>query len=244
MGFRINFHGSRPVPEEAEAADLATQSLAGIACGFSAGTRLATRDGWRPVEALVPGDMVLTFDRGSQPIRSVERGFLWRGPSACPLPLWPLDVPEGVLDNTQPLMLLPEQTLLIESDLAEEIYGDPFVRLPASILDGVLGIRRTAPLLGSSVPVVSIAFESPEIVYANGAALVHCPPRKIGETLSIDRLHELHFEALACGVIPTLDDARRIVAALESAQAGAASPPRLPMVQTVPLLDALLIHAA
>ncbi|MCU0816565.1 MAG: Hint domain-containing protein, partial [Cypionkella sp.] len=47
--------------------DVAFVTLNTIAC-FTLGTRIDTVDGPRPVEALVPGDLVLTRDHGPQPL--------------------------------------------------------------------------------------------------------------------------------------------------------------------------------
>ena len=45
--------------------------------GLMAGTRVASNLGWRAVEALAPGDLVLTFDNGMQPIAEVRRSSIW-----------------------------------------------------------------------------------------------------------------------------------------------------------------------
>ena len=44
--------------------------------GLVAGTRIATAMGWRAVEAIAVGDLVLTFDNGLQPVvaEAVMRG--------------------------------------------------------------------------------------------------------------------------------------------------------------------------
>ena len=36
-------------------------------------------------------------------------------------------MPKGALGNAAPLTLLPGQQILVESDLAEDIFGDPFI---------------------------------------------------------------------------------------------------------------------
>lgn len=158
------------------------------ASGLAAGTLLATPQGWRPVEDLRVGDKVLTFDGGLQPVARIHKGLLWRGQGACPPALWPLKVPEGSLGNTQELQLLPEQNVLIESDAAEDIYGDPFALVPATALEGALGIERhpqTGPLA-----VFSLGFESDEIVYLNGSTLAFCPSRMDGSPVPLDEIDD------------------------------------------------------
>ena len=88
----------------------------GLADGLVAGTLVATLKGWRPVETINVGDLVLTFDRGLMPVRSITKGVHWDRPSSCPRPLLPLLVPKGVLGNNAVMTVLPEQSLMIESD--------------------------------------------------------------------------------------------------------------------------------
>ncbi|ARE39062.1 hypothetical protein RGUI_0921 [Rhodovulum sp. P5] len=177
MDFRINFEGCEPVfpqwgPTTGTPDRKAKPMMASLASGFAAGTEIATPDGPRPVETLTVGDPVLTFDNGPQPVRAIQRGVLWRGEVPCPLPLWPLEVPAGALGNATPLTLLPEQSILIESDVAEMLYGSPFVLMPARLMVGLMGIARRAPT--DVVEVVMPLFDEPQIAFANGSALVFC----------------------------------------------------------------------
>ncbi|SIO44576.1 Hint domain-containing protein [Rhodovulum sp. ES.010] len=220
MEVRIAFEGSEPVTDARGAPVSRTTpapgAIAGIASGFAAGTEIATTHGWRPVEALAPGVRVLTFDHGAQPVRAVQRGLLWRGWARCPQPLWPLTVPEGALGNSAPLTLLPEQSVLVESDLAEELYGDPFVLIQARYLEGVLGIHRVAPTLGRPVEVIVPLFDRPEITFANGAALVFCPAQGEGEPVPLHRLCEMQTaNEIDYGRPCAPHEARRLAAALQ-----------------------------
>ncbi|SLN70036.1 Hint domain-containing protein [Roseisalinus antarcticus] len=117
--------------------------------------------------------MVLTFDGGMQPVVSVRREILWAGTESCATETWPLHVPAGALGNRAAMTLLPSQPVLIESDTAEALYGDPFALVPASALEGYKGITRTRP--GPRIEVVVLVFEGDEIVFGNMGALFHCP---------------------------------------------------------------------
>lgn len=141
--------------------------------GIVAGTKVASTLGWRPIEAIDVGDEVLTFDGGMQPVLDITREVLWRGTAACPKHLWPLRVPIGALGNQDPMFLLPDQNVLIESDTAEEVLGDPFALMPAQALEGVSGIRRIRP--HQVLEVITLHFERDEVVFANVGALFHCP---------------------------------------------------------------------
>ncbi len=141
--------------------------------GLTQAAVVATPEGWCPVERLVAGTLVLTFDAGLKPLRGVQRRQMWAQKGPSPELTWPLDVPRGVLGNRSPVLLPPDLNLLVESDLAEQLYGDPFVLIPIKALDGMLGIERKRP--DGPLEVVNPIFDTDQVVFANGATLVHCP---------------------------------------------------------------------
>ncbi|MEL7211597.1 MAG: Hint domain-containing protein [Pseudomonadota bacterium] len=151
----------------------AWDGLAGVAAGLVAGTRVATRMGWRPVEAIAAGDEVLTFDHGLQTVIETRREVVWNANTSCPEHLWPLHVPAGALGNLQETHLLPEQHVLVESDAAEDYLGDPFAMLPAEALVGFRGITRQMPT--DLIEVVILHFRRDEVVFANIGALFYQP---------------------------------------------------------------------
>jgi len=148
-----------------------------IAEGLIAGTLVATDLGWQPVEDLQAGDRVVTFDNGLRPLKAVRIGTLWTAGSKAPRAVWPLEVPARALGNRTAIRLLPEQAVLIESDQAEELFGDPFTMVAAGTLDGFKGIARVAP--ERELTVVSLEFDRDEVVYASGTTLVHCPNHRV-----------------------------------------------------------------
>ena len=160
----------------------------GLASGLVAGTMVATATGWRPVEAIAKGDLVLTFDHGMQPVASVTRGQLWQSGENCPKSLWPLKVPEGALGNLEDVVLLPEQLTLVESDAADSLFDDPFAMLTAADLVGYRGIHRIAPM--GEIEVVQLHFENDEVVFAAAGMLVHCATRRV---LTVDELLGRHL---------------------------------------------------
>jgi hypothetical protein len=155
--------------------------------GFAAGALVATHLGWRPVEALTTGDHVLTFDNGLQPITAVTRGAYWLAPGDCPDHLLPISVPVGVLGNDRPMTLLPEQSVMVESDAAEELLGDPFALISAEGLLGFKGIHRMRPW--QAFDVVTLHFVQDQVIYADGGALVYCPAAIAG-VASVDFMTE------------------------------------------------------
>lgn len=145
----------------------------GVMVGLVAGTRVATAMGWRSIEAIATGDKVLTFDAGLQTVMQVTRVPLWSGQTDCPKRFWPLEVPAGALGNRDVMQLPPNQNVMIESDAAEEMYGDPFSLIPAAALDGVNGICRVPPTEG--LEVIVLRFADDQVVFGNNGALFFCP---------------------------------------------------------------------
>lgn len=148
--------------------------------GIIAGTRIATDAGWRAVETLSPGDAVLTLEGGYQRLVGL-RSF--RFSQSVPPPVtWPLIVPRGALDCREPMLLMPEQQVLIECDQAERLFGDALALIPALALEGLRGIKRIRPR--SSSEAVALTFAMPHMVYASRAVLLAChafagaPPRR------------------------------------------------------------------
>lgn len=187
-----------------------TISGLGQAEGLVAGTHIATAMGWRPVEAIAVGDMVMTFDHGLRPVVAVSRSQLFAGRNTCPRHLMPLAVPEGALGNGAPMLLLPEQNVLVESDLAEAVFGDPFALIPAAALEGYRGISRITP--HQRVEIVVLQFAEAEVIYANGTGLIHCGS---AHGTSFDALLD---ESATYAALP-MDMARAIVAQMIEADA-------------------------
>ncbi len=137
--------------------------------GLVSGTRVATRQGWRAVEAISEGDEVLTFDDGLQRVTRIRRTRLTR----CLRKHLPLCVPVNALGNRTALWLLPDQAVVIESDAAEALVGDAFAAIPASTLEGLLGIERVIP--NGEIVIVTLYFDDEQMVFTNAGVLLHCP---------------------------------------------------------------------
>jgi Hint domain len=141
--------------------------------GFTCGTRVATASGWRPVEAIGVGDLVMTFDNDLQAVVAVTRGTHFAAAGDLPAFAVPIHVPMGAIGNDEPMVLLPEQITMIESDAAEALTGDPFALVPAKALEGFRGIDRIRGL--RPVESVSLHFENDEVIFADGGALMLAP---------------------------------------------------------------------
>jgi len=141
--------------------------------GLMAGTRVASNLGWRAIEALTVGDMVLTFDNGMQQITEIRRMTFWTDAPDTPSAMWPVIVPVGAMDNREEMTLLADQGVLVESETAADMFGDPFAIIPAHTLVGVRGITRAAP--AEQIELIAVYFAEEQVIYADGGALIHCP---------------------------------------------------------------------
>lgn len=171
--FGIGLKTTQPAKRSAEMGGAYDGGIATLSHGLMAGTRVASNLGWRAIEALAVGDMVLTFDHGMRPISEIRRANMWLDAPETADALWPVVVPAGALGNREELTLLPDQGVMIESDAAQDMHGDPFAVLTAQSLVGVRGIIRRQPL--HRIELIAVYFESDEVIYAEGGALIHCP---------------------------------------------------------------------
>lgn len=184
--------------------------------GVLAGTPLATPDGWRLVEDIGPGDLLLTFDGGPRRVQAVQSALIEAGRSHWPMSHWPLSVPPRVLGNSGRFRLLPDQAVLLDCDLAEDMFGDPFALIPAAALHGWRGILPEPP--GAREQVLSPVMAEDEVIYAAGGALIWCPA-----DLPAGLPMGLHPRGDRAGYAPlSLASARELVACLIAQDVGAA----------------------
>ena len=141
--------------------------------GLLSGTRVATPMGWSPVQTIGVGDEVLTFDCGLQEVTKVDLIRLWDGKGTCPRRFWPLEVPPKAFGNRMAFHVLPGQTIIIESDMGEKLFGDPFSLIPAGATEGFRGVKRVSP--EHAYFVVLLHFAQEQVVYSQSGALLFCP---------------------------------------------------------------------
>ena len=150
--------------------DAALPKLDARTTGMVAGTKVATNAGWASVETIREGQQVLTFDGGLQTVIAVTRHS--RMADTHDISSWPLSVPAGALGNRADMTILPHQSVMIESDAAEDMAGDPFALIPGASLAGFRGISQERP--SEWVDVIQLHFAQDEIVFANIGALFLC----------------------------------------------------------------------
>lgn len=131
--------------------------------------------GWKAVEALRVGDKVLSFDHGMQTVIDVRHDDYVLPEALHYTDQCPVLVPEGALCNRRPLWLMPDQGILVESDIVMDDTGDPFAVLPAKSLVGHRGIELRP--FAEEVRVTRLGFQTDVVIYVEGGVLAHCPMR-------------------------------------------------------------------
>ena len=138
---------------------------------FARGTMILTPDGPRAIEDLAAGDMVITRDHGSQPIRWMGRRVvraveLRRNPN-----FRPIRIAAGALGRNTPsadLVVSPQHRILVRSTIAQRMFGTIEVLVAAKQLLQVEGVDICTDL--PSVEYFHMLFDRHQVVYANGAA--------------------------------------------------------------------------
>jgi hypothetical protein len=144
---------------------------------FTPGALILTPGGERPVEDLRPGDLVVTRDRGAQPV-------LWAGGQEVDGTgdFAPVLIRAGALGNRRDLLVSPQHRLLIRGWRAELFAGLPEAMVAAvHLVNGRTVVRAPRP----SVTYLHFMLERHEIVFAEGAQTESLDPA--GEAAAADR---------------------------------------------------------
>lgn len=129
---------------------------------FVAGTLIRTPKGDVPVETLMPGDLVETFDDGAQPVR-------WAGSRTVKAQgmLAPIRIRGGVFGAHETLMVSPQHRVLVRDAMAEMLFGEDEVLVAAKDLVNDMTIRQVP---GGDVTYVHLLFDRHQVVWSNGLA--------------------------------------------------------------------------
>lgn len=180
--------------------------------GFAVGTMLPTPNGWRAVETIVPGDPVETLEGDVVPVLEVRRSRIEPGSSSANGPIRLFEVPPCALGNRVLSVLMPEQCVLFDGPIAEELFGTPLVGVRATDLEGhfgICGFDLAEPTVG-----YRIVFDLEEVIVADGGMMVICPAADdLRPTATTEEYENDQFPVLS------RRQAERFLAALEEAGA-------------------------
>ena len=137
---------------------------------FARGTRIETPRGPVAVQDLRPGDLVLTRDRGAQPLRWVGSSRVDGGTLASTPRLRPIRIRAGALGQHAPaqdLLVSPQHRILVRSKIAQRMFGAAEVLVAAKQLVLLDGIDVAEDL--AEVEYFHLLFDRHEVVISNGA---------------------------------------------------------------------------
>ena len=141
--------------------DTGIVNVSSIPC-FVAGTLIATPDGDREVQDLVPGDLVLTQDDAAQPLRWIGQRTV-----AAQDNFAPIRIRANTFGTHNDLLVSPEHRILIEDNLAELLFGETEVLIAAKELVNDRSVTRRT---GGEVTYVHLLFDRHQVVYSEGLA--------------------------------------------------------------------------
>lgn len=149
-------------PGYGRAEGVESQQLLSDLTGFGHDTPIATPKGEIAAEALKPGDLVLTADRGLQPVRWVWHTNIQDGGG-----LDLVSVAQSGLGTSAPFYVAGAQRRLISGQIAQQLGATDEGLLPARYLRHLAETEAHTRLCGK---IVQIGLDRHEILFAGGAA--------------------------------------------------------------------------
>jgi len=131
----------------------------GSAC-FTPGTLIETERGERLIEDLRPGDLVMTRDNGLQPVLWIGRQTIRAEADFAPILF-----AKGALNNTAPLLVSPQQRMLIEDWRAAYFCGCSEVFVSAKHLVNGTTVTQVP---GGMVDYMHLLFADHQVIYSHG----------------------------------------------------------------------------
>lgn len=136
---------------------------------FCAGTLIESHRGPVKVEALEVGDLVLTLDRGLEPVRWIGRRRISLAEAVAYPEVLPVRIAPGALGPGLPIAALelsPQHRVMLRSRIAERMTGRAEALVAVKHLCGLPGIAQgTVP---REVDYLHLRLERHEVVRANG----------------------------------------------------------------------------
>ncbi len=137
---------------------------------FAKGTMIRTVGGDVLIETLQKGDMVVTADHGAQKIQwigstALDVTELRANPKLLPIRIRPGSLGDGIPSSD--LIVSRQHRILVRSKIAERMFNEPEVLIPAIKLIDLPGIAIATDV--QDVHYFHMLFEQHEIVLSNGA---------------------------------------------------------------------------
>lgn len=195
----------------------------GVPC-FTWGTRVLTPRGPVLIQLLRPGDLIRTATNGDQPIRWIGRRRFEEADLEADPKLRPIRIMAGALGAGLPekdLLVSRQHRMLIQSPIAQRMFGQPQVLIPAVKLTALPGIFPDES--AGRVEYFHLLFDSHEVIFAESApteslftgpeALKSLGPAARTEVFTIfPELADREYSAVPACFIPKRQQQTRLIA--------------------------------
>ncbi|WP_298259423.1 Hint domain-containing protein [uncultured Litoreibacter sp.] len=136
---------------------------------FASGTLLETQNGFQTIETLRAGDLVKTRDAGLQPIRWIFARHVSRAEVRADETLAPLRIAAATLHPDQSTLRVSRQhRLLVRGKVAQRMFGESEVLVPAKDLLGCSGVALDKPK--AAFYYFHVLLDEHHVLNANGVA--------------------------------------------------------------------------
>lgn len=190
---------------------------------LTAGTDVLTPLGRRKIEALRPGDLVLTCDHGAQPLRWIGARRLTRAEFEKDPRHLPIRIRAGALGHETPradLLVSPQHRVLLSSPIAQRMFDSREVLVAAKKLLGMPGIEVVEDC--EEITYMHLLFDEHEVIFAEEArveslltgpmAMKAMPPEQREEIASLfPEVLEEGFAPVAARLLPDGKRIRRLI---------------------------------
>jgi hypothetical protein len=137
---------------------------------FTPGTMIATPSGTRAIETLKPGDLVRTLDDSFVPVlwtgqRELRLDDVMGHPEGMPIRFDIGSLGQNLPDN--PLEVSPQHRIMLKSRIAERMFGESEVLVPAYCFVGLPGVTQVRGLRPTEY--IHLLVEGHQVLLANGA---------------------------------------------------------------------------
>ena len=146
-----------------------SNNIQGAPC-FASGTEILTPSGYRIIETLAEGDLVMTRDHGARPLRWIGMSRVNARRLSMMPQLRPIRIRAGALGDGLPatdLVVSPQHRVLVRSKIALKMFGALEVLVAAKQLLTLDGFDILEDV--DAVDYYHLLFDRHEIVFSNGA---------------------------------------------------------------------------
>ncbi|SLN75150.1 Hint domain-containing protein [Ruegeria meonggei] len=168
VGYSVS-NGTFTLPSGITVTYSAFENGSGVPC-FTRDTSILSKIGARPIQSLRAGDLIATMSHGMQPVRWIGRRRFDRTALEGNARLLPVRILAGALGSGMPqrdLLVSRQHRMLVQSRIAERMFGTTQVLIPAIKLTVLPGIYVDDSV--SEVEYFHLLFDRHQVIFAEKA---------------------------------------------------------------------------